>query len=164
MCFRAALAAVVCLAAVASGCVTMAGMEPPELTLVDLAFVDATLFESTLEVTVRVTNGNPEPLTVDGLYLKLSLGGSSVGKGTSDVRVEVPRLGSETIPLTLHVSNLKVVARLRSLIEREAIDYGLDGRLYVATGSRTIRLPIEASGRLDLGESQPEPTASERLE
>lgn len=138
------------LALAAWGCVSLGGLEPPELTLADLAFVDATLFESTLEASLRVTNGNPEPLEVDGVSLRLSLGGVSVGRGTGDVRVQIPRFGSAVVPVTVHVSNLKMVARLRALLEAEAIDWGVDGRIYVLRGTGTARVPVSAAGRLDL--------------
>ena len=81
-------------ALMASGCVSTEPLEPPGVTLADLDIIDATLFESTLDVAVRISNDNPEPLVIDGAVIKLQLNGIKVGKGASDERLELPRLGS----------------------------------------------------------------------
>jgi len=147
---RAPRAAVLVLLLAAAGCATLGQLTPPELHLVDLALVDATLFESTLTATVRVDNDNPEPLVVDGIVVQLVVGGLAVGKGRSDARVEVPRLGSETVPLTVHLSNVKLATRLHALFQDEVVDYALDGTVFVLTGSRSVRVPIRQTGRIDL--------------
>jgi LEA14-like dessication related protein len=143
----------------AAGCATLGQLTPPDLHLVNLTFVDATLFESTLTATVRVDNDNPEPLVVDGVVVRLVVGGLSVGKGRSDARVEVPRFGSETVPLTVHLSNVRLATRLHDLFRDEAVDYGLDGSVYVLSGGRSIRVPIHQAGRIDLGEASGAPEA-----
>jgi LEA14-like dessication related protein len=154
---RARVAMVVALA-VSAACVSLGQLAPPELHLVDLAFVEATLFESTLTATVRVDNDNPEPLVIDGAVVRLVVGGLAVGKGRSDARVEVPRLGSETIPLTVHLNNVRLATRLHALFQEEVVDYALEGTVYVLSGARTVRVPISQAGRLDLRGEEPEAT------
>ena len=152
--------AVVAALAVSAACASLGQLTPPELHLVNLAFVDATLFESTLTATVRVDNDNPEPLVIDGAVVRLVVGGLSVGTGRSGARVEVSRLGSETIPLTVHLSNVRLATRLHALFQDEVVGYALEGTVYVLSGARTVRVPIRQSGRLDLrGEEPPTPGA-----
>lgn len=140
------------IAAVAvSGCVTTDPMEPPGVTLVDLDIVDATLFESTLDVAVRISNDNPEPVVIDGAVIKLELNGIKVGKGASDERVELPRLGSVVRRVELHMNHLAMATRIKGIIEAKVLDYGVTGKVYVVRPSGSVRgMSFESRGQLDL--------------
>lgn len=144
-------------AAAAQGCVTTEPLEPPGVTLVDLDVVDATLFESTLDVALRISNDNPEPVVIDGAVIKLELNGIRVGKGASDERVELPRLGSVVRRVELHMNHLAVATRIKGIIEAEVLDYGVTGKVYVVRPSGGVRgVGFESRGRLDLrGEAGP---------
>ena len=144
---------VVVAAVFATGCSSLTGLEPPTLTLTDLTVVDATLFETTLDVAIRISNDNPEALLVDGVIVKLELGGRGVGKGSSPERVEIPRFGSTVQRLEIHLDNLAVATRLRSILESSTVDWGLAGKVWVVSSSGRARsLPFESRGRLDLGD------------
>ena len=160
-CARPSIALVVVAVAFATGCLSSTGLEPPTLTLTDLAVVDATLFETTLDVAVRISNDNPEALLVDGVVVKLELDGRRVGKGSSPERAEIPRFGSAVQRLEIHLNNLAVAARLRSILESSTVDWGLAGKVWVASSSGRVRaLPFESRGRLDLRE----PAAGEAVD
>ncbi len=133
-----------------TGCASL-GLVEPDVTLVDLEFTDLTLFETSGVFTVRLANENPEPLVVDGGVYNLYLGGSKVGKGLSDHRIEVPALGTATDEVELHLNNLAIAGQVRSLWESKVFDYRLQGRVYVETGYGRRKLRIESEGRFDLG-------------
>jgi len=136
---------------VASGCVSTEPLEPPGVTLVDLDIVDATLFESTLDVAVRISNDNPEPVVIDGAVIKLQLNGIKVGKGASDERLELPRLGSVVRRLELHMNHLALATRIKGIIEAKVLNYGVTGKVYVVRPSGDVRgMRFETSGQLDL--------------
>jgi len=138
-------------AVAASGCVTTEPMEPPGVTLVDLDIVDATLFESTLDVAVRISNDNPEPLVIDGAVIKLELNGIKVGKGASDERLELPRLGSVVRRVELHMNHLALATRIKGIIEAKVLNYGVTGKVYVVRPSGSVRgMSFESRGQLDL--------------
>jgi len=136
---------------VASGCVSTEPLEPPGVTLVDLDIIDATLFESTLDVAVRISNDNPEPLVIDGAVVKLQLNGIKVGKGASDERLELPRLGSVVRRIELHMNHLALATRIKGIIEGKVLNYGVTGKVYVVRPSGSVRgMSFESQGQLDL--------------
>jgi len=135
----------------AIGCVSTDPIEPPEVSLVDLGFVDATLFESTLDVRVRIANDNPEPLILDGAVIKLDLDGRNFGKGTIADRIEIPRFSSVVQHLEMHLSHLAVATKIKGVVESKTVDYGISGKVYVVTPSGSVkRLPIDKRGTIDL--------------
>jgi len=146
------LPVILALTAVASfGCATTDTIAPPDVTLVDLEFVDATIFESTLDVAVRIFNENPEPLILDGAVIKLELEGRNFGKGASSDRIEIPELDSVVQRLEMHLSHIAVATKLKTVIESKMVNYSITGKVYVITPSgRVKRLPIDKQGQIDL--------------
>lgn len=142
--------ALVALALTASGCAAWLPLAPPEVSLVNLQFTDLKLFETTGVFTVRLSNENPEPVRVEGGVYKLYLDGVRVGKGLSDARLELPRLGSTTDRVTVHINNVAVATRLAAILKQPVVDYELVTRLYVAGSWGTRRVSSRFSGRLDL--------------
>lgn len=133
------------------GCATTEALTPPEVSLVDLDFVDATIFESTLDVGVRIFNENPEPLILDGAVIKLELDGRKFGKGATSERIEVPRLDSVVQRLEMHLNHLAVATKIKTVIESKVVNYTITGKVYVITPSGSVkRLPIDKHGRIDL--------------
>ncbi len=140
-----------------AGCATTEALTPPEVSLVDLEFVDATIFESTLDVGVRIFNENPEPLILDGAVIKLELDGRKFGKGAMSERVEVPRLGSVVQRLEMHLNHLAVATKIKTVIESKMVNYSITGKVYVVTPSGSIkRLPIDKQGQIDLRGKTPQ--------
>ena len=139
------------------GCITTDPLDPPDVNLVDLDFVDATIFESTLDVAVRISNDNPEPLILDGAVIKLELSGRSFGKGATAERIEIPRFGSVVQRLEMHLNHIAVATKIRSIIETKVVDYAIKGKVYVVTPSGSVkRLPIDKKGTIDLRGKQPQ--------
>ena len=112
--------------------------------------VEMTVFETTLQATLRVSNPNPEPLFLEGAAFRLYLDGKKVGSGLSPDEIEVPRLGTAVMRATVHINNASAVLRLREIYEHREVVYGLRGKLFVRRDDRTARLKIEREGRLEL--------------
>jgi LEA14-like dessication related protein len=145
------IAPLVLVAVVSAGCVSTEPMEPPGVALVDLDFVDATLFESTLDVALRISNDNPEPIVLDGAVIKLELNGINVGKGASDERLELPRLGSLVRRFELHMNHLALATRIKGIFEAKVVDYAVTGKVYIVRPSGGVRgMNFESRGELDL--------------
>jgi LEA14-like dessication related protein len=139
------------MAVFAWGCASTEPVEPPGVTLVDLDIVDATLFESTLDVAVRISNDNPEPIIIDGAVIKLELNGIKVGKGASDERLELPRLDSVVRRVELHMNHLALATRIKGIIEAKVLNYAVTGKVYVVRPSGSVRgMSFESRGKLDL--------------
>ncbi len=137
----------------AMACTSMGLTDPPELTLVNIQFRDSTLFESTIEATMRVLNPSPEPLKIEGASFKLSLDGHTVGRGVSQAQLSVDGLATNTFRMDFHINNASALFRLRQIIETKSTHYGIKGKLFSATsyGRRSIR--IEKAGDLDLSKT-----------
>ncbi len=150
---RCARFVVALLAMIATGCTTMGGLEPPDVTLVTLDVKDITLFETTLDVTLRLTTPNLEPLQIEGASFKLYLEGRKFGSGLSPDTIEVPRLATALMPATFHISNASALLRLRRIIEQNSVNYGLHAKLYVTRPNGRATVRIQGEGTLDLPDS-----------
>ncbi|MCU0305699.1 MAG: LEA type 2 family protein [Thermoanaerobaculales bacterium] len=150
---RVAVAAALSFVATAglAGCASSGGLVAPAVTLVDLELVDATVFESTFEVAVRIANDNPEPLLVDGLVLSLELDGRGFGKGSTGERFEVPRLGSVVRNVEMRLSHVAIATKIRGVLSSKVVDYAITGKVYVVRPSgAVVGLPVDKQGRIDL--------------
>lgn len=133
-----------------SGCASFGNLEAPELTLVQLQPVEATLFETTLQVQLRIANPNPEAITFEGASFKLTLDDHKVGRGMTAETKTVERFGTEIVDLTFHVSNASVLLRLKEVLESKSVAYGVSGKLYVQQGMGTRKLKVQSAGQIDL--------------
>lgn len=139
-----------------AGCASQV-LDPPELTLVDLQPTEATLFETTLLVKLRIANPNPDPLTFEGASFKLTLEGQKVGRGMTAETVTIDRFGTEVIAATFHVSNASLLLKLQQVMAARTVSYGVTGKLYVLQSGRSSKLKVQSSGQLDLGARTPGP-------
>lgn len=138
------------------GCASLIRSESMDVSVVNLEFAQATVLETTAVFTVRLQNETPEPLVLEGGVHKFYIDGAFIGKGMSNERIEVPRLGSVTQPITVYLRNLSMGRRIKSIIEAQKVDYRLDSLLY-AQGKLGSRLHVVHEGKLDLNEFRPTP-------
>lgn len=132
-----------------TGCASLGSLDSPELTLVNLELTDATLFETTLEVQLRIANPNPEPITFNGAKFKLTLEDRKVGRGMSPETVTIPRLGTTVVTIPFHVNNATLLLRLKEILDTRSVGYGLQGTLYLDRSFGTRKLKMHSEGRLD---------------
>ncbi len=143
---------VVVLVVLASGCASIAPDERPEITISNLKLTEATLFETTLMVSVRISNPGLDPIVIEGASFKLVLDGKKVGRGMMKDAVTIDGLDSEIGSVTFHVNNASALFRLRNVIERRTVAYGIVGHLYLQRGSGTTKIKVEQVGQLDLND------------
>jgi len=101
----AATALAIILAIGAVGCSSTGSVEPLQVTLVDLQISEMTLFETAMVAKLRITNPNPEALTIDGASFKLILDDKKIGTGTTKETFTVDRLDSAVITAVFHINN-----------------------------------------------------------
>jgi LEA14-like dessication related protein len=147
---------------VLSGCATTPTLEAPSVTVSDIKTAGMTLFETTLEVELRVSNPNPESLPVEGASFRLFLDGKKIGTGMSSEVVEVPRLDSVVLHAKFFINNASALMRVRQILEQKDVNYEVRGRLFVTRPSGTKTLKVQNSGHLDLEApiGQPPPKAN----
>jgi len=141
------------------GCSTMGSFEPMEVTLTALEITEVTVFETSLVAKLRITNPNPEPITIDGASFKLYLEEKKVGSGTSKESFVVDRLDSSVIDVVFHINNASALLRLKAIFEDNDVSYGVRGNLFTKGAFGTKKTRIEKTGRLDLTDM--DPTATE---
>jgi LEA14-like dessication related protein len=143
-----------CLGLAALSLLCGCGRAPgPSVNLVSVKFKDATVLETTAAFTIRLSNDAPEARQFTGSAHKIYLNGLYVGKGLSDVAIDVPRLGTVTQDITVHLSNLALATRLKSVIEGKRFDYRIQSTFY---GKGWLdRMSSETEGKLDLKDFTP---------
>jgi len=150
--FRSGFWLITTVAALNSGCVTPPDPESFDVTLVNLAGGNATIWETEAVVTVRLQNATPNDITVTGARHKIYLNGTYVGQGLSSESVTVPRLGTTTQDIAVHLKNFTVVRKLIGMQETRVAAYKVQSTIYgssVGGFSRSFRAMKEGSVSLD---------------
>ncbi len=145
---------VLLLALLLCSCATFARREGVQISLVNLALGEATVWETELRLTVRIQNELPEALVVDGAVHKVYLNGTYIGEGLSNERLEIPRLSTATQNVTVYLRNISMLTKLRGIIDSQAVDYRMTSLLYTESQGR---YRAERTARLDFKDLQPAP-------
>jgi LEA14-like dessication related protein len=135
-----------------SGCATVpSDIEPPKISIANIAPKDLALFEQRFDVKLRIQNPNDKELGITGLRCDIELNGKEFGNGMSGERVTVPRFGSEVMNvevITSLGSFLRQVQGLGSSAENKFV-YRLKGTAFVDSPS-SFKLPFDEKGEVDL--------------
>ncbi|MCK6395895.1 LEA type 2 family protein [Zoogloea sp.] len=106
------------------------GMQKPEVTVVDIRPLDATLLEQRFVLSLRVTNPNSVEIPIEGLTFRLDLSGQQFATGVSNRPVVIPRLGEGIVEVTATTSLPRLLRQFRELAKmRDKVEYRLRGRL-----------------------------------
>lgn len=127
-----------------------APVDPPQVTLIDLRLLDATVFAQRYGAELRVQNPNPFDLAVEGLACDLWLNGQPFLSGVTGEAFTVPKYGARSIRLEA-VGTLAGILRQIGGWERgrrESLRYALKGHLSLA--GRAERVPFEEAGEVSL--------------
>jgi len=123
--------------------------------LVSVRLQSATALETMATFIIRLSNDAPEARQLTGSAHKIYLNRLYVGKGLSDKTVEAPRLGTVTQKITVHLSNLALATRIKSVIEANRFDYRMQSVFY---GKGWLnRMHSESEGKLDVQDFAPTP-------
>lgn len=123
-------------------------LERPRVALVDVGLENVGLLQSSLVLDLRVENPNGFRLPIDRGVYTIYLGGERVGVGSTRTPLDVPAHGTSDQQIVLQLDNLRVLARLRDLIDRRAVGYRIEADHYIS-GFRSQALHSVAEGQLD---------------
>lgn len=132
-----------------TACTSLGSLEPPAVSLAGVELAEVTVFETTVQVSLRVLNPNPEPIILKGASFKLRLEGYKIGQGVSSEIVTIDRLDSALLNVTFHVNNAVALLQLREILQQEAVDYGLRAILYTQGSWGTKKLKVDKEGRFE---------------
>jgi len=135
--------ALLCLA----GCASLRPLQivPPEISVINIVPMSATLFEQRLRVDLRVQNPNDFNLSLAGLDFQLAVNGSELARGLSNEAVIVPHLGDSLVSVVITTTALAWIRQLRTFAATQEMNYALTGHIHL---SRVGRLPFHRSGRI----------------
>jgi hypothetical protein len=157
---RRALCALLLVAA-GPGCATLAGLVPPDVHVANLVPLEATLFEQSVRVDLRVLNPNDVDLAVRGLRFALRVNGEVLARGASGESLVVPRFSDVLVPVTTRSTSLALLRQLISPPPDGVFAYELEGDLLLERFAPR-KLGFERSGSFSLAPVAPRAPA-ERL-
>jgi LEA14-like dessication related protein len=134
-----------------AGCVSAIDEPVLEVGLANLRLTQATLFETTAILDIRLDNLAPEEIRVTGGSHRVTVNGVRLGRGLTGESVSVARLSSTVQSVEFHLKNLSMARSIHELSRSRLVDYELESVLYVARpggGDRAIR--VQRTGQLDL--------------
>jgi LEA14-like dessication related protein len=139
-----------------AGCSALDREPPLDLMLVNvLPGEGGGLGDAPLMFVVRLENTSPEPVTVDGGSYKIYLGGTYVGQGLSNERIDLARLSSGTVNVTVHLSTLRLAGSLYHVLRSHQVSYQLQGTVYTLTGGGSSqKYHISREGTVNLDQVQ----------
>lgn len=126
----------------------------PSVSLINLRFEEATALETTATFTLRLSNESSHPVKFTGEVHKIYLNDLYIGKGLSDQAVEVPRLGTVTHEVKVHLSNLALATRIKAIIEAKSFSYRIASVFH--GDSWLSRTTSESIGKLELKDLIPD--------
>jgi len=130
-----------------AGCASLRPIEiaPPEISLVNIVPVSATLFEQRLRVDLRLQNPNDFNLSLAGIDFRLTVNGGELARGLSNEAVIVPHLGESLVSVTVTTTALAWMRQVRTFTATQEMNYEIAGHIHL---SRAGRLPFSHSGRI----------------
>lgn len=138
---------VVLLAVALAGCAAL-HLEQPRVSLVDVGLQDVSLLRSSLVLELRVENPNSFRLPIERGVYTFFLGGERVGVGGTRTPLDVPAHGMSHQEIVLELDNLRLLSRLRALVDRRSVGYRIEADHYVS-GFRSQAIHSVAEGELD---------------
>lgn len=140
-----ACALLLCLA----GCATLRPqIVVPEVSLVNIAPLGATLFEQRARVDLRLRNPNDFAIDLAGLDFQLAVNGARLASGVTGEAVVIPRLGESLVSVEVTTTLLDWMRQVEILGKAQEITYDLTGHLHLA---HLGRLPFSRSGQFSPG-------------
>jgi LEA14-like dessication related protein len=147
---------VLTLLVLVAGCATLRPeIVVPEVSLVNIVPLDATLFEQRVRVDLRLRNPNDFAVDLSGVDFQLAVNGARLASGVTAEAVSIPRLGESVVSVEVTTTLLDWMRQIGNLGKSQEISYDLSGHLHLA---HLGRLPFSHSGRFAPGKTPAAPS------
>lgn len=142
-----------------TGCAGLGqSLQAPDIRLAGLLVEEVDLFETVLQLKLRVINGNDIPLVLKGIQCELEINDKSVATGVSNTPANIPALGSGTVSVRVYSSMFNIASSFLQMVQNEAaktetpdLSYKLSGRIHLETSGLTpSTLPFKTTGKISL--------------
>lgn len=127
--------------AVTSGCASLQGRDPLQVTVAGVEPLQGQGMELRLLVKLRVQNPNDAPVDYNGVAIEMDVQGKTFGTGVSDAHGSVPRFGESVIEVPITISAFRMARQAFGMMKggvASKINYQLKGKLN-GSAFRTIR-------------------------
>jgi LEA14-like dessication related protein len=115
--------------ALLSGCATLAGLEAPDVHVANLVPLDATLFEQSVRVDLRVHNASDADLAIRGVRFVLRVNDEVLARGASGEPVTIARLSDGLLSVEARSSSIALLRQVLSAPPDGVFRYELEGEL-----------------------------------
>jgi LEA14-like dessication related protein len=116
--------------------------------LADIRIVEASLFETTGEARVRLTNRSAQTVSIRGGTFTVSVNNTPVGDGVIAEPIRIPGLSTQDVRLRFSLGNSALLGGIGPALDRGIFTYRIDARLRLAGFGPA--LPVSTSGQIDL--------------
>jgi LEA14-like dessication related protein len=148
---RALLACIALVPLALSGCATLPGRDPPQVTVAGIEPLQGEGMEMRMLVKLRVQNPNDSPIDYNGASVQLEVFGKSFASGVSDAAGTVPRFGESVVSIPVTISMLAIARQAMSAMNSgtvpDRIPYEMSGKL---SGSMFSSVRFSSKGELEL--------------
>lgn len=105
----------------------------PRLSLTDIKFLEAGIFEQRYRVSLRIRNPNSIALPIEGVGYKLVLDGIPFADGVSNNAFEVPAYGETTFDMDVSASLINTARHIGKVMRGEmtSLNYRMEGHVQV---------------------------------
>ena len=157
MTFRhlASLLALMVALGTSTGCATLQGRDPLQVTVAGIEPLQGEGMELRLLVKLRVQNPNDAPVDYNGIALEMDIQGKTFATGVSDAHGSVPRFGESVIEVPVTASAFRMARQALGLMNGGIggkISYEMSGKL---NGSAFSTVRFQNKGEFELPTNAP---------
>jgi LEA14-like dessication related protein len=151
---RLFLLALVLALGAATGCASMQGRDPLQVTVAGVEPLQGQGMELRLLVKLRVQNPNDAPVDFNGVAVEMDVQGKTFGTGVSDAHGSVPRFGESVIEVPVTISAFRMARQALGMLKGGGvggkINYLLKGKLN-GSAFKTVRFQNQGEFELPTG-------------
>jgi len=120
--------------------------EPPEVSLVGIELVKASLLQQTFNLTLNLKNPNDQVLAIRDTEFSAIINGSEFASGVSTQPISLPPFGESTVAVRVNSGLMKILDNLSRLSSESGLKYTLEGSVKI--DGIPVRIPFTRSGTL----------------
>jgi LEA14-like dessication related protein len=138
-----------------AGCATVQDEGAFDVTLVNISSPrdgGGGVGEAALNFTIRLENATSDAIVVEGGAHRIYLNGIYIGQGLHNERIEVPRFGTVTQDVAVHLSTARLAWSFHRMFQSHVVSYKLTSRVQGAQSGRTKTFKAAKEGTVNVDE------------